>query len=81
MQPVFRSPAPLESPAISYYHIVGPGKIRSIGSVDTVYEQGKNFVGFPAGDHSSIYNIEMTDISCDGTQFWGYAGHGGDLFF
>lgn len=81
MQPVFRSPAPLESPAISYYHIVGPGKIRSIGSVDTVYEQGKNFVGFPAGDHSSIYNIEMTDISCDGAQFWGYAGHGGDLFF
>ncbi|POX19348.1 hypothetical protein C3468_15325 [Serratia marcescens] len=81
MQPVFRSPAPLESPTISYYHIVGPGKIRSIGSVDTVYEQGKNFVGFPAGDHSSIYNIEMTDISCDGTQFWGYAGHGGDLFF
>ncbi|MBN3986640.1 hypothetical protein [Serratia marcescens] len=81
MQPVFRSPAPLESPAISYYHVVGPGKIRSIGSVDTVYEQGKNFVGFPAGDHSSIYNIEMTDISCDGAQFWGYAGHGGDLFF
>ncbi|HBH6886412.1 phage tail fiber protein [Serratia bockelmannii] len=81
MQPVFRAPAPLESPAISYYHIVGPGKIRSIGSVDTVYEQGKNFVGFPAGDHSSIYNIEMTDISCDGAQFWGYAGHGGDLFF
>ncbi|QLJ61147.1 hypothetical protein HP475_15025 [Serratia marcescens] len=81
MQPVFRSPAPLESPAISYYHIVGPGKIRSIGSVDTIYEQGKNFVGFPAGDHSSIYNIDMTDLSCDGVQFWGYAGHGGDLFF
>ncbi|WP_338859406.1 phage tail fiber protein [Serratia marcescens] len=81
MQPVFRSPAPLESPAISYYHIVGPGKIRSIGSVDTVYEQGKNFVGFPAGDHSSIYNIDMTDLSCDGVQLWGYAGHGGDLFF
>ncbi|WP_240022992.1 hypothetical protein [Serratia marcescens] len=81
MQPVFRAPAPLESPAISYYHIVGPGKIRSIGSVDTIYEQGKNFVGFPAGDHSSIYNIDMTDLSCDGVQFWGYAGHGGDLFF
>ncbi|BEO02365.1 hypothetical protein SMQC13_00920 [Serratia marcescens] len=81
MQPVFRSPAPLKSPAISHYHLAGPGKIRSIGSVDTLYEQGKNFVGFPAGDHSSIYNIEMTDLSCDGVQFWGYAGHCDGLFF
>lgn len=81
MRPTFRAPAPYVSPAISYYNIVGPGRIRSIGNVDTVYEQGKNFVGFPAGDHSSIYNIEMTELSCDGVQWHGHASHGGDLFF